>query len=242
MKSLIYRLKALGLKNVGIVAYDLGFEKKNRKNFIHLAKLGYVTEFRVFNFSAYPSFWDLTLRKNKKNKGEYAWKVGMIAEVARDYPGKILVWMDAGNVGSEKYFTHLKDWMPEFHGFISPNSPGQAKEWIHPGVYDYFNDNHTLYDELNNCNAASLAFDTKISQIIIDDWYKCALNKECIAPPGSSRKNHRQDQALITYLVARRGISCRTNRSSLGVTTHRDHLCKEYNEKYEEKNRKSLGT
>ncbi|RHZ49343.1 hypothetical protein Glove_522g29 [Diversispora epigaea] len=235
MKSLVYRLKTQGF-NVGIIAYDLGLEKKNRKEFYHLARLGYVTEFRIFNFSAYPSFWDL-----KKNRGEYAWKVGMVAEVARDYPGKILVWMDAGTMGNEKYFTHLKDWMPRYRGFISPTSGGPVSKWIHRGVFEYFHDDHTSYDDIQtNCNAASIAFDTKISQSIIDDWYKCALNKDCIAPPGSSRRNHRQDQAIITYLVAKRGILCRTGRNVFGISTHLDHKCKAYNKNYERKNWKNL--
>ncbi|RHZ83713.1 hypothetical protein Glove_88g33 [Diversispora epigaea] len=238
LKSLLYRLKEQGTE-VGIIVYDFGLKKPSRKEILRLKKLGYVTEFRALNFSAYPSFW--SLKTNKANRGEYGWKIGAIAEVARDYHGKIVVWMDSGTMGSEKYFANLKEWLPHFHGFISPASVGPVSRWTHPGVYEYFHDNHTLYDDIpKNCAGGSIAFDTNISQYLINDWYKCALNKDCIAPPGSSRKNHRQDQALLTYLVQRRGILCRTGRDELGVATHLDGLCKEYNRDYEEKNRSKL--
>ena len=46
--------------------------------------------------------------------------------------------------------------------------------------------------------------DTKIEQAwvkeFIEYFYKCACDKECIAPESSSRLNHRQDQAVFTIL------------------------------------------
>jgi hypothetical protein len=38
-------------------------------------------------------------------------------------------------------------------------------------------------------------------------WYQCALDKNCIAPPGPSRDNHWQDQAPLTFLVHRVAIN-----------------------------------
>ena len=35
---------------------------------------------------------------------------------------------------------------------------------------------------------------------LVKDWHDLALTPMCICPPGSSRRNHRQDQAILTIL------------------------------------------
>ena len=40
---------------------------------------------------------------------------------------------------------------------------------------------------------------------VVLPWKACAVEKDCIAPAGSSRSNHRQDQAVLSYLVHRSG-------------------------------------
>lgn len=42
---------------------------------------------------------------------------------------------------------------------------------------------------------------TTIQTKLMQPWLHCALEKSCIAPPGSSRRNHRQDASAITLLV-----------------------------------------
>ena len=37
-------------------------------------------------------------------------------------------------------------------------------------------------------------------------WRECSLDVECIAPSGSHRGNHRQDQAALTVLAWRHGL------------------------------------
>lgn len=230
MKSFLYHMKdTLEGLNVRIIVYDLGFSKSQRNTFLQLQELGYLTELRTFKWSYYPSFWNITL-----SRGEYAWKPAMIAEVARDYPGK-LVWLDSGTLVEKRYFTRLNSLLNKYDGFISPRSPGTMETWTHPGVYDYYGDDHTKYDDVINCNGASVTFDTTKTQYLIDDWFKCALVKDCIAPPGSSRANHRQDQAILTYLAAKNNIFCTVNRLNLGIHTHEDRNCKKFNSKYESK-------
>jgi hypothetical protein len=34
----------------------------------------------------------------------------------------------------------------------------------------------------------------------VREWCECTLRRECIAPEGSDRSNHRQDQAVFTIL------------------------------------------
>jgi len=60
---------------------------------------------------------------------------------------------------------------------------------------------------------------------ILPMWLSCAMDKACIAPEGSSRRNHRQDQSSLTlltkvYLHAARG--CTPLRSDLTIRFWRD--------------------
>ncbi|CAG8662997.1 475_t:CDS:1, partial [Diversispora eburnea] len=86
LKSFLYRLRnVVRVRNFGLIVYDLGLTKKQRKAIQYLLKLDYLSEFRTFNYDIYPSFWDIT-----KSRGEYGWKVGAIAEVAQEFSGKLL--------------------------------------------------------------------------------------------------------------------------------------------------------
>jgi hypothetical protein len=58
---------------------------------------------------------------------------------------------------------------------------------------------------------------------IVVPWKRCALVKDCIAPPGSSRANHRQDQAVLSYLVHRGGYRFATDEpADIAVQTKCD--------------------
>ncbi|RIA93848.1 hypothetical protein C1645_818816 [Glomus cerebriforme] len=229
-KSFLYNMKeTLKGLNARLILYDLGFSRSQRLTLKKLQSRGYFNELRTFQWSHYPSFWNITI-----SRGEYAWKPGMVAEVARDYPGK-LVWLDSGTLVEKDYFENLDYLLKKYKGFISPRSSATMKVWTHPGVYDYYGDNHKKYDNVINCNGASVTLDTTNIKVknIIDDWFKCALVKDCIAPPGSSRINHRQDQAILTYLAAKNKLFCKDKKENLGIITHEDRRCKQYISKYE---------
>jgi len=54
----------------------------------------------------------------------------------------------------------------------------------------------------SNRSGACIGFNYAIDWVkdLVKEWYDLALIKECIAPPGSNRTNHRQDQAVFTLL------------------------------------------
>jgi len=53
------------------------------------------------------------------------------------------------------------------------------------------------------CHGAIVGFDLskEPARKVLATWLDCALHRECIAPVGSHRGNHRQDQAALTLLV-----------------------------------------
>ena len=55
---------------------------------------------------------------------------------------------------------------------------------------------------------------------LVEPWVRCARVEACIAPPGSNRRNHRQDQAALTVLAHQAGVACR--RMHLSVHYHHD--------------------
>ncbi|GBB84963.1 hypothetical protein RclHR1_11550005 [Rhizophagus clarus] len=221
IRAFIYNLKGTlqGL-NIRVIVYDLGLTKVQRVEMKSLRSKGFFDELRIFKFAKYPSFWNIS-----NARGEYAWKPAIIAEVSRDYPGEIISWLDSGTLPERRYFEELPTLLKAFDGFLSPRSGGFMKNWTHPGVYEYYNDDASRYDDLPNCNGASVAFDTKMTQHIINDWYTCALDKNCIAPIGSSRQNHRQDQAILTYLAAREERFCNIEKESFWIYSHQDSNC-----------------
>ena len=59
---------------------------------------------------------------------------------------------------------------------------------------------------------------------MLEDWYTYSIIKEVISPEGSSRLNHRQDQAVLTLLMHQYKLSMSTPRTHkmFGILKHQD--------------------
>ena len=97
-------------------------------------------------------------------------------------------------------------------------------DWTHPATLEYFAVDAQWAAGKRNLNGACVAFHPHSLQALklAKQWRDGALIKECIAPEGSSRKNHRQDQALLTVLAYKHGLADATESQYLGFETHRD--------------------
>jgi hypothetical protein len=65
----------------------------------------------------------------------------------------------------------------------------------------------------------------KVAVNLIRVWKQASLIEECIIPQGSSRLNHRQDQAIITILLHRsyqKGLLSPCNQRLLSISIHND--------------------
>ncbi|KAF8927809.1 hypothetical protein BGZ52_004069, partial [Haplosporangium bisporale] len=146
-------------------------------------------------------------------------------------PG-IVLWLDAGDRISVEFLR----WLPSFmlrHGLWTPQSQDALWTWTHPGMLAYFHDTLDRFPRNEtNCNGAALALDVRNATVregILREWVDCAKTKECIAPEGSSRANHRQDQAALTYLVKTMGYTdvCVGFPEVYSVQINQDKFCKE---------------
>ena len=156
---------------------------------------------RTFDYSKYPDYYNI-----KINAGEYAWKPAIIKEVMDEIQTGVLLWCDSGNLVVDN-MTKIRNEILK-RNIYSPISDGDIKKWTHPLTLKYFSDKKfvNLKDKkflsFKNRNGAILGFNLNNINIknFINDYASCANTKECIAPEGSNRSNHRQDQAVFTVL------------------------------------------
>lgn len=207
--ALRYLLESLRRLDARVDCYDLGLSASERAS---LPKWPQLVLHR-FNYEAYPRYLDIEV-----NAGEYAWKPVIVAEVverARAEGGREhVLWCDAGT-----YFDALNpvdQLIGDSRGVWVRRSSGTMRQWTHPGMLTYFKADFHHYGDRPNADATLIGFATghaeeavreRVYHEIVVPWRACALTRDCIAPPGSSRTNHRQDQAALSYFVHRAGLA-----------------------------------
>ncbi|WP_405565931.1 DUF1647 domain-containing protein [Polaribacter sp. Asnod6-C07] len=194
-KSLYQLLKSIQKfeKNTKTIVYDLGLKQLENEN---LLKEFPNIDLRKFDFSKYPEYFNINI-----NDGVYAWKPVIFDEVFNEFKCSVC-WIDAGNVITQKLILLRK--VIKYYGFYSPFSKGKIDDWTHPeslktlGVYNDLD----LRKQIN-LNGACISADYNHKEVnnVITKWKEGALTKNCIAPKGSSRANHRFDQAVLSVLV-----------------------------------------
>jgi hypothetical protein len=157
-------------------------------------------ELRLFNYSQYPDYLNI-----KVNAGEYAWKPVILCDVLNEFKCCVC-WMDAGNL-----VTRPLVWLRRIVnsvGMYSPNSSGVIVDWTHPKTLEFLKATNNILHK-QNLNGACVAakYQSPKARDLVAQWKKYALIKKCIAPSGSSRKNHRQDQAVLSVIAHQSGIT-----------------------------------
>lgn len=207
-----------------IVLYNIGMNRTQLPILDQLQSNGLIDNVILFDHERYPQFWDVAV-----DAGQYAWKTGIVNDARVRYGG-ILVWLDAGDQVTTEFILNIPNIIrQDYQGFWSPKSTSSMGKWTHPGMFKFFGADAKYYKYKSNCNGAAIGFDTTNSTIvnnIIIPWFECGLQKNCIAPPGSSRANHRQDQAALTYLAYLHGHQCTEHPHNFNLQTHRDVACR----------------
>jgi hypothetical protein len=168
---------------------------------------GVKVEVRLFDWSAYPSW----MRINQDlgyfgGTGEYAWKAVMVHTVLRERG--IVLWGDAGDRfhDAESLIGTLK--ILNSTGFVSRNSHGNVFTRTHILSLKYFRADVPEIWDRTNCEAAMVGFTLKTYSELARPWYDCSMTRQCIAPDGSDRSNHRQDQAALSVLSILTNKTC----------------------------------
>ena len=173
-----------------IVVFDLGLDEDFVK--------GLSDDFpglliRRFPYENFPRSYDIKIAA-----GNYAWKPASI-ELVKPWEGDV-VWFDAGNVVTGK-LTFLRKTLRNYP-FFSPHSVGKIVDWTYPSVLVKLAVDKKLSRQ-RNLAANVIAFDSSNPQAsqLMQNWIESSKNLDLIAPAGSSRTNHRQDQSLLSILA-----------------------------------------
>ena len=214
-KSLLAFLQSLttSLDAIDIHIWDFGLDVGSRG--ILETRFPSV-KMHTFDFSKYPEYFNIAIAA-----GEYAWKPAAIWETALEVREGPLLWCDAGNrlMGSiDPIYAVIKK-----QGVYSPISAGKMRTWTHPGTLNYMNVPDWMLD-MPPRNGAIVGFDLSNPHAmdLLKEWNRLAHIKECIAPEGSNRSNHRQDQAVLSVLYYRSTQGEELQRYNVNMETHHD--------------------
>ena len=180
-------------EDIQIIIYDIGLEREQKSKLLSEFK---DIKYKEFNFSNYPVF--IGKRDEYKKLGHYAWKSIIIHKELTESKNQIL-WFDTGNLITKK-LTLLRIVLTAY-GIFSPISNGTIKEWTHIETLKYLQVSKRIQNK-RNLTGGIIGFDwsSHYARKIAEDWKKYSTKKECIAPPGSDRGNHRQDQSIFSIL------------------------------------------
>jgi hypothetical protein len=195
-----------------VVVFDLGLRTEEHDL---LSRHFPRAQLRLFDYSSYPDYFNI-----KVQAGQYAWKPVILAGVAEEFRASVC-WMDAGNVVTSRLVWLRK--ILRSIGLYSPASKGRIRDWTHPKTLEYLGAGPDLLDR-RNLNGACVAVDYRSipAMKVLKRWKECALIRECIAPHGSDRNNHRQDQSVLSVLCHQMGLAERMPTYPHGFRTHGD--------------------
>lgn len=204
--SLQYMLSSLrDLDAPSVILYDLGLLPHQRQQLVMWSGLSV----RRFRYDKYPPHVDV-----KRSAGHYAWKPIIVDSVLREKKSSLL-WCDAGS-----YFKRLDliaSLLQDVKGGIwVGKSSGTMDKLTHPGMFKEMKADPKDYADRENAEAGLIGFRYQDEAVrrLVADWAECAMRESCIAPPGSSRLNHRQDQSVLSLLLHRYGIQLSERRQS----------------------------
>ena len=178
-------------------------------------------------------------------KGHYAWKAAIVAEqLARAPEGACVLWLDAevqiGAPGLHRFCAQAV----AGGGFASPASTGTLRQWTSSATLDAIDAQTraglvaaSIISDAGNgaivpadstagmCDAGMVALvgGSPTAQQIVRAWLACSLKRRCIAPRGSNRANHRQDQtalSLVVYSLSPAAKESRVTSSARCVVRH----------------------
>ena len=207
-----------------VVTYDLGLSEEQRQTLVHTYRRH---THRRFPFEDYPAHFDMS-----RGAGAYAWKPVIVAACLEEFGPRAgvdaVLWLDAG-CALRRPLEAFRESVRQ-HGFHSPRSPGTVERWTHPATLAHFAVGGTLaappaagagrepapvlppnarVRQYRMLSAGILGLDHARGGVreLVAAWAACALERDCIAPDGSSRENHRQDQSALSILAARFGYT-----------------------------------
>lgn len=199
--------------DMNVRAYDLGLHPDERRQLERQFSRYLLPR---FDYAAHPPHVHIG-----KGAGRYAWKPIIVWETLLETAGPVC-WMDAGNMLTGRLDT-IRALLGQ-RGVFAATSRGNLTEWTHPAMLSYFRRTTDWAAGKRNLSAACVGFHPRSLKALrlARKWRDGALIKRCIAPHGSNRSNHRQDQSLLTVLAHMYGFGDAIMRDRPGFVIHQD--------------------
>lgn len=179
--------------NTTLVVYDLGLGEHYRDIILNLSREHPWLHFETLNYSKYPG------HVQHVADGYYAWKIAIFQEVCKKYSGAIM-WLDSGmSVTDQKYYQYIKDKIYD-NTILSVRSVGNIYRWCHPGTLSTLDFKHSQHLPMRASGSFGCNYGTNHAINFVDELYHWSMLEHVITPPGSNRKNHRQEQSILTIL------------------------------------------
>ena len=197
-----------------VVVYDLGLRSNEAERLRAKRR-----DVRKFPFDRYPAHVNIRIQR-----GQYAWKPIIVADGLREFRGMVL-WLDAGDLVLARLERIRK--LLAHTGLYSPTSSATVERWTHPATLRYLRAEPELLNKPNRSGGVvGFLAGYRGIDALAEKWKACALDKNCIAPTGSHRGNHRQDQAVLTVLIYQfqKEYGYDLENRKLDISTHNDHL------------------
>ena len=162
--------------------------------------------YRKFDFAHFPSWYNIL---DRDVRGGYSWKVIGYFDVLMESK-RIVIWSDGGNLLPSNINRELR--RARLFGLYTPYSGDSLQSWLHGKSRRFLGYNRMIRKIMlgkGMCTGGYLFINYNNETVmnnVIFPLLQCAYTRKCIAPIGSSRKNHRQDQAILTALVHSAGI------------------------------------
>ena len=199
--------------NARVIVYDLGLTQSERAQLSQNLPTPTNWELQPFDFSKYPPHFSMA-----ENAGRMAFRPTVLAQVAREslregrvssqaistsppasrHPS-LLLWLDAGCQLRERL--DLLKASIRRDSVYCPCAPGSIATCLHPASYPFLSVTSDLLT-VPIRDAGICGFDITNQKVmaLLDHWAAVALDKNCTAPEGSTRRTHRQDAVFAVLL------------------------------------------
>lgn len=196
-RSLVNLITSISFTNpdAQVVVFDLGL---TGSELLNLSETFPAVKVEKFPYEEFPDYFDVRVEA-----GQYAWKAQCVERVASSARGD-LFWIDAGCVVTGKLERIRK--VLGRRGIYADKAVGPSSRWTHPLTFAAL-DAGKEEAELQRDQLAATFIGFRLGGAnvnrVISDWARYSRDRNVIAPPGSSRVNHRQDQSVFSILVYR---------------------------------------
>lgn len=176
-----------------VIIWDLGLNEEQREDLQILFK-GHKGTMQLYTYPAED------LPAHYATLSTYAFKCYCIYHSLSKIKTRYAIWLDTGSLIVD-YMSAERNLIKMYGSYVSLSNHSIAK-LTHPTVMNKF------YIEMAECSkkpmlyAGLMGWDMNNSEImyLLNDWYQLSKNKDNISPLGSSKKNHRFDQSLLSLL------------------------------------------